>query len=364
MSHHPPPRSAAHILSFAQTLQGGGVERAQLRLVRGWLEQGRRVTLVIGDAGGPLAGELPDGATLIELGSSRYDALLRVARYVRALAPDVIFCPGNHYTAVAAALRLQCGRTCPPIVAKVSNVLVRPEQNRLVAWGYRQWLRLHPLFLDHLVAMSPAMANEAVAQMRMPRPRVSVIANPPAGPVPDSEPVVLPPGPFIVGVGRLEPQKRWDRLIAALPRLADKTVKLLLIGEGSARAAIEHQVAALGLGARVLMPGHARDPLPALKGATVAALTSDYEGVPGVLREALSQGTPVVTTDASVAVREIVHAPELGSVVPREDDHALVAALDYWLEPGRPRPAPQDWDGDPVGDYLAMFDSVVAQRNR
>ncbi|MCI1142014.1 hypothetical protein MOP88_06390 [Sphingomonas sp. WKB10] len=45
--------AATHILTYAQDLAGGGVERAQLRLARGWLAAGRRVTLAIGDASGP-----------------------------------------------------------------------------------------------------------------------------------------------------------------------------------------------------------------------------------------------------------------------------------------------------------------------
>jgi len=112
------------------------------------------------------------------------------------------------------------------------------------------------------------------------------------------------------------------------------------------------------------MPGHAGDPLPALKGAAVAVLTSDYEGVPGVLREALSVGTPVVSTESSVAVREIVHAPELGTVVARDDAEGLVAALDRWLAPDAVRPEPVTMGGDPIAEYLALFDRVVVERSQ
>lgn len=362
MLYRSPPHMPLHILSFAETLQGGGVERALLRMAAGWVERGHRVTLVLGDCAGPLASEVPAGVTIVELGSRHYPILIRLAGVIRRADPDILFCPGNYYTAIAAITRLRLGSRMPPVVAKVSNALVRPEMARIFAWGYRKWLQMHPLFLDHLVAMTPAMANEAIAEMAMPRRRVSVIANPPAAPIPDADPLPLPHGRYIVGVGRLEPQKRWDRLIAALPRLADRSVQLLLLGEGTARAALEAQVAQLGLAARVFMPGHVSDPLPALKGAAVAALTSDYEGVPGVIREALSQGTPVVATEASVAVREIIDAPGLGTVVSREDGDALVTALDHWLIPGRERPEPRTDPGDPVGEYLALFSRLAGQR--
>jgi glycosyltransferase involved in cell wall biosynthesis len=361
MLRRTPSRTAEHILSCAQTLRGGGVERALLRMAAGWLGAGRRVTMVLGSDAGPLAAELPTGIELIHLDDPRYSALFALGDHVRAVRPDLIFCPGNHYSAVAAHARFRLGRACPPLVAKVSNALVRPEQGRIGAWAYRRWLRLHPRFLDHVVAMTPAMAEEAIAAMRMPDDRVSVIANPPAAPRPDAAPVPLPEGRYIVGVGRLEPQKRWDRLIDALPRLADREVKLLILGEGSLRGRIEAQVAALGLEHRVAMPGHAGDPLPALAGASVAVLTSDYEGVPGVLREALSVGTPVVSTESSVAVREIVGTPELGTVVAREDATGLIAALDHWLEPGRARPASVVVSGDPIAEYLALFDQLVAK---
>jgi glycosyltransferase involved in cell wall biosynthesis len=344
-------------------MRGGGVERALLRMAEGWLREGRRVTLVLGSEEGPLAAEIPAGIELIRLGDARYSALFALAGHVRATTPDLIFCPGNHYSAVAAMARLRLGRASPPIVAKVSNALIRPEQGRIAAWAYRRWLRLHPRFLDHVVAMTPAMAAEAIAEMRMSADRVSVIANPPALPRPDAAPVKLPEGRYIVGVGRLEPQKRWDRLIAALPHIADRHVKLLILGEGGARAALEAQVAALGLTARVSMPGHVGDPLPALAGATVAVLTSDYEGVPGVLREALSVGTPVISTESSVAVREIITLPEQGMVIPREDPETLVAALDHWLNPAAIRPSPVAAAGDPIAEYLALFDQLAAVRH-
>lgn len=358
------PRTAGHILTYVRDLGGGGVERALLRLARGWIAAGRRVTLVAGSLDGALAVELPGGIETVVLGDAAYRALFALPRIVRALGPDLLFCPGNYYSSIAAWTKLRLGAACPPIVAKMSNAAERGDHGRLLDAGHHAWLALHGRFLDHLVAMTPATAAIAARAMHM-AGRTSVIPNPPALPLSGAAQPMLPPGDFLLGVGRLVAQKRWDRLIAALPRLARRDVPLVLLGEGPLRTALAEQAAALGVGARVLLPGHAADPLPAMARARVLALVSDYEGVPGVLREALSMGTPVVSTDSSVSVAEIVSDPSLGEVVARDDPAALVAALDRRLAPdaGRPTPVPQP-GSDSADKYLALFDRLVATGGR
>jgi glycosyltransferase involved in cell wall biosynthesis len=354
---------ASHILTFAQTLLGGGVERSMLRLVRGWVGAGHRVTLVMGNSTGPLAHEVPAGVELIELHSSMIASTHALPAIVLQTRPDIVFCPGNHYTASAAWLRFRLGRDCPPIVGKISNRLDRLDQHFLVRQGYRTWLRCHPSFLDHVVAMTPAMGEEAVAMMGIERARVSVIANPPSTPPVNASAPQVPGGRYLLGVGRLSQQKRWDRLIDAIPRIAHRDTELLILGEGEERPVLETQVDRLGLAKRAHLPGYSPNPRPALAGAAALVLTSDFEGVPGVLQEALAVGTPVVTTDSSVAIREIVASPALGSVVPTGDPAALVAALDHWLAPGRPRPDPVPERGaDSVERYLDLFDRLIAER--
>src|ERR1044072_5593297 len=115
---------AKHILGFAQSLKGGGVERALLRLAGAWQRAGRKVTLVIGSTGGPLAHESPKGVRRVELGSADYGTLVRaLPEIVRETHPDVLFCPGNHYTSAAGYARLRLGDLCPPIVGQVSKTL-------------------------------------------------------------------------------------------------------------------------------------------------------------------------------------------------------------------------------------------------
>jgi len=358
------PVSAKHILTFAETLNGGGVERAMLRLAAEWIAAGRRATIVVGTTRGPLAAELPPEADVVELGRKGIVTLRVLPRIVRAVRPDVIFCPGNHYTSTAAWTRLRLGEACPPIVAKVSNTLVRTDMPGPIKAGYQFWLRRHPVYFDHFVAMTSAMRDETIRMMGARPETVSVIANPPPKLAPHERQMNGFKSRSLLGIGRLEPQKRWDRLIDALPRLADTEAVLTIVGEGRDRPRLEAQIASLGLSDRVRLPGYISNPASLIAHASVAVLTSEFEGVPGVLREALALGTPVVTTASSVAVHEIVSSPSMGSIVPVGDDTALIAALDHWLTPGRPRPDPVPFPGlDSATAYLDLFDRLAASAN-
>ncbi|MCC2980719.1 glycosyltransferase [Sphingomonas sp. IC4-52] len=346
---------ARHILGYAQTLRGGGVERALLRLAGEWHGLGRRVTLVIGDATGPLRRELPAGVEVISLGADDYAALRALPRYAKAVQPDVTFCPGSHYTGVAAWTRWRLGRSCPPIVGKISNAVDRPDFGKLMTLVHATWLRQHPRFLDGVVAMSDASAAQLARTMRLDVKQIAVIPNPPAQPLACAPVPGLPPR-YILGVGRLVPQKRWDRLINAIPRLRER-VALVLLGEGECRAALEAQAKACGI--ELFLPGHVADPIGAMSRATMVALPSEFEGVPGVLSEALSVGTPVVATDCSPAVAEIIPSPSLGTIVPRDDAAALVAALNHWLgDVVRPQPVSPPGT-DSAKRYLKLFDSLT-----
>ena len=74
---------ARHILTFARDLTGGGVERALLRLADGWSRAGRRVTLVLGDQAGPLAGELSPAVEVVVLASPQLKGVIGPMHPVR-----------------------------------------------------------------------------------------------------------------------------------------------------------------------------------------------------------------------------------------------------------------------------------------
>jgi glycosyltransferase involved in cell wall biosynthesis len=137
---------------------------------------------------------------------------------------------------------------------------------------------------------------------------------------------------FILFAGRLTAAKRVDNLIRAMARLNPSLgVKLVVIGDGPLRAPLEKLVTELGLQERVYMPGFASNPYAYMSRAAALVLSSDYEGMPTVLIEALACGCPVVATDCVSGPREVVGGGEWGELVPVGDVEALAAAIERTL---------------------------------
>ncbi|MCL4764585.1 MAG: glycosyltransferase [Burkholderiales bacterium] len=143
----------------------------------------------------------------------------------------------------------------------------------------------------------------------------------------------LPDGAPLVGiVATLRSWKGHRHLVEALGRMRRADARLVIVGDGPQRDALEAQVAALRLGARVTFAGQQRDVAPWLAALDVVALPSyANEGVPQALLQAMFARVPVVTTDAG-AIPEIARDGDTASVVPREDPAALAAALDALLD--------------------------------
>lgn len=130
----------------------------------------------------------------------------------------------------------------------------------------------------------------------------------------------------IVSVGRLEPQKNQKLLIEAFSLIADEfpDYNLVIYGEGSLRRELESHIAQLGLQKRVMLPGAKEGIQECIKDASLFVLSSDYEGIPNALIEAMAIGLPCVSTDCSPGgARELIQSDDNGVIVPCGDLNEL-----------------------------------------
>jgi len=135
-------------------------------------------------------------------------------------------------------------------------------------------------------------------------------------------------GCSLLAIGRLYPEKRWDRLLRTVALLAARKVafSVRLAGDGPLLNELQSQARHLGLNGLVQFLGR-RDDIPMLlKESSFLIHTADAEGCPNVVMEAMVSGRAVVATDAG-DVPCIVEDGKTGFVVPRGDDAMLVERI-------------------------------------
>jgi glycosyltransferase involved in cell wall biosynthesis len=332
------------VLTFLHSFEPGGLERDVLRFNGAWAAMGIDAQIVLGRNEGALAGDAPDVPFHLlptgRISTARFETLWMIwhlPRLVRQLRPDVIFCAGNSYTIVAVALRLILGRACPPIVFRVSNDLVRLDMPQPIRAIYHAWLRFQQSYFAAIVGMAEPVRGEILAQMHANPERIVIIDNASMS-MADIDRLAKAraarnptgSGRHFVGIGRLVGQKNFSLLVRAFAKIARPDDRLTIVGEGPLRAAIEAEAAALGVAGQIAMPGH-QSPIDGfLAVADAFVLSSDYEGVPAVIVEALAAGLPIVATDCCMAMPYMLDG--LGHVVPPRDADALAAAMDRCLE--------------------------------
>ncbi|MDB5697348.1 MAG: hypothetical protein JWN69_152 [Alphaproteobacteria bacterium] len=328
-----------HILCYLHSFEPGGVERVALRLCNAWQAEGARVQLLLGRTDGVMGVDAPklDYVTYSSHGVStaRFETLwllLCLWRQVRAERPDVIFCAGNTYTIIAVVLRLLLGGSCPPLVAKISNDLERADLIAPARMAYRLWLRVQGRIIDHFVGTAEPMRGVIARALAISHERVAIIANPAL----DNRQIAelaascrstAAPGKLVLGVGRLVPQKRFDLLIRAFAAAGGSDDRLVILGDGPERRPLEALAARLGVGGKVRLEGHVADTHRWFRRCQVFVLSSDYEGLPGVVVEALAAGPAIVATDCSPTMSNLLGDGRFGQLVPPGDQNALEQAL-------------------------------------
>jgi glycosyltransferase involved in cell wall biosynthesis len=134
--------------------------------------------------------------------------------------------------------------------------------------------------------------------------------------------------PVILGVGKLKPQKDFATLLRAFATLrAGRAARLVILGEGEQRGELEALAQNLGIAADVALPGFVDNPFPYMARASLFVLSSRFEGLPGVLIQALACGCPAVSTDCPSGPAEILEGGRYGPLVPVGDAEGLARAM-------------------------------------
>ena len=360
-----------HLAFVMWAMDCGGAERQVADLTANMVALGHQVTLFIG-SGKPSFYPLDPRVRVVAPPRPpdeharplrfQWQLFLALCRFIREYHPQVIYVllVDTTLTLILASFFTRVR----VIACEVNNPIVDPQGKKL-----RLLRKMLFPFVDGMILQTARVREWYRAIFRGP---FRVVPNPldcrqlPARWTGEREKV-------IVSVGRLEAQKDHATLIRAfaLVHARHADYRLVIYGEGSLRAALEAQRAALSLTEVVALPGSVKDIYQRIYKVAIFAFATNYEGYPYALMEALALGIPTVSSDCLFGPADMITDRENGLLVPVGDAEALAGAImrlienPAWVdEMGRKALAIRDVIDCPrvTQEYLALAAEVTAHR--
>lgn len=342
----------AHIALTSYDLETGGISRVAVYLANGFCDAGHKVTLLLctsaGDLDTDLRAQLHPDVTIIAFGASatRWRAGGQIAafrnfrRWLILNAPDILVATSNNISWFTGLSLLLLSPPKPRLFIKTTNPIIRrADAGWLTAirrWGYAK------LFNSSQAVLTLSEAESTILRREFPEQadKFRAVFNPylTADFVHKAQhsDALAPFRPLLLAVGRLEKQKNFDRLIRAfaLARQMDADAgngvmdraRLQIAGEGSLRGALMALAGELGQSGSIDFLGFCDDIPTLMQQADMFVLSSNYEGLPAVVIEALGCNCPVISTDCFPAARELLSGLP-GCEVTLQDAESLARAI-------------------------------------
>lgn len=313
------------------SLKFGGAERVALNLAKALKEAGAQVEFLLLSKEGEFLAEAERHFTVVDLKCNKtYKLPTRLLAYFIRQRPDVLvssFWKLNLCSCLARLLfprvRLLLWEHGPPSESKNS-----PK------WLYAISASVYYRCASKIVAVSTGV-YEDVAQWTLGlRRNIVVIFNP-----------IMPPEPHVVSqckgtgakqviwVGRLDESKNPGLMLEAFALVPiECNASLVFVGDGGLRPTLEKRCSDLGLSDRVSFLGYQAIPYAVMVASGLLVVSSDSEGLPSVIIEAMYCGLRVVSTNFGAGVADILLDNRYGTIVPCRDKFAIAKAIESELK--------------------------------
>ncbi|TWU41536.1 alpha-1,4-N-acetyl-D-galactosaminyltransferase [Novipirellula aureliae] len=302
------------IVCAIHSLDGGGAERVMARLASMLAGRGHDVALLTLDNACKDRHEVATAVRRIPLDvignpqrgiaklSSIKTRLLAIRSTLLRENPDVVlsFCDRNNIDVLLATTRL----SIPVVISERSDPSAQKLSKNWVLGRFWECVRRRVYRrARRIIALTPEIA--AALQPLSKRP-IAVIPSA-VDPVSNLRPLEERDR-VILGVGRLESEKGFGRLVDAFAAVANDVPgwNLRILGDGSQRNVLQNKIDRLGLANRVELPGWIRPIAPEYGRASLFVLPSYYEGFPSALLEAMASGIPAIAMDCQSGSCQII----------------------------------------------------------
>jgi glycosyltransferase involved in cell wall biosynthesis len=317
----------------------GGADRVTIILLQHLDRAQFQPSLVLMQARGEFLADVPSDVPVLSMDASNTaTAVAPLTRLLRMHQPDILFSTSSG-TNITASLAHRFSGSRARLVLSERNILYHggrsAKRKAVVSLKRRLYRRA-----DVILALSQGVKDDLVAELGLDASRIRVAYSPIDLEIirgqmlePVTEKWFAQDVPVIVAAGRFVPEKDFATLIAAFAKLRTaRPARLILLGEGPLRAALEADVQKRGLSQDVSFPGFVKNPFKYMARASVFVVSSRHEGLCTVLIQAMACGAPVISTDYQVGAREIIQDGIDGFIVPVGDSVALAEKIEFYLD--------------------------------
>ncbi|MBI5656957.1 MAG: glycosyltransferase [Geobacter sp.] len=324
-----------------------GAQRVAINAANGLATRGYSVRFVVTKRTGPFEVYLDPGIEIVDLGAKVVDIpkfrigfwMLAYLHFLRKYPSDTIisFAPIMNLFGVLAKA-----------VSPKMHVIIQEHAYQSVALKdrschslkyelmYRVLLVKLYRIADMFITISHMIKNDFVDSFKLPCNMIHVIPNP----IDIDKIITLSKEPvtefdfklditYLIGVGRLTAQKNFHRLIRIFASVVSRRndVQLIILGRGEDRESLLELADSLGVRSKVHLLGFMQNPYKFIAHSTIFCLTSDWEGLPQVIAEAMICNTPVIAHACPSGPSEMIEHGVTGELIPYKEEDLYVNSL-------------------------------------
>ncbi|MBT3413285.1 MAG: glycosyltransferase [Candidatus Jacksonbacteria bacterium] len=331
----------AELIILIPSLRGGGLEKTILRLATELNQQNVDLDFVVTNMVNS-AYQVPNKLPFINLDAARIAyALVPLVRYLKKTKPRVLFSAGTPLNSIAVLAKLVSGYPKRLVLGERNHLSSIVRHSSRFRDRFRPYLvRFLYTFANLVLAVSKSVADDVITIGGLDEKKVRVVHNffdvdqirVQASVPTNIDWIDTPDVPILISVGRMVPQKGYDILLKAFSLLRkQRECRLVILGDGTERATLEILAKELNVHNDVFMPGFVQNPYAYMAKASLLVQSSLWEGLPGVLIEALACGTPVVAINSPGGASEILAGGKYGTLITTPNVTDLAEAISHNL---------------------------------
>jgi glycosyltransferase involved in cell wall biosynthesis len=339
-----------NLFIFIPNLGGGGAERVVTTITQHLNRELWSITLIVIQKDDTVyRNSIPSDVSYINLRISRVRyALPKIISILWKRRPDIVFSTLGHLNLAIAIIRNILPKQIMFIARESSIVSFMNQYHRhpnALSWLYRKFYSN----FDVVISQSHLMAKDLIDNFNVPREKIKIINNPV-----DilhirnlSNSLIISDnsinnwqnyaGIKLLAVGRLSPEKGFDILIKSIHQCRDLPLRLLILGTGKMFDQLSDMVFKLNMSDIVTIHDFVANPYPLMAAADGFVLSSHFEGFPNAVLEALTLGTPVISTPAPGGLFDIVNNIDGCRVAAAINSDSLSEELRSWCTSKRQR---------------------------